>query len=243
MPALQPPRMGLPALHRAARWVLCVALASGASQAGAMSGSTDLSLALASSTVLRGVALGDGGVDAQAQARYAHADGWRVAIGAAALHSSAPSRRWDAQWLWRVGHARRLNDDWSAQLMLGRYGYRGTAYLRLYAQDELGATVAWRDETYLSVTALRRRTGPRDGTAVDLVMRRALPWPLTATAGVGHVRDRAPGTAHAYGHVGLAAAAGASQVELLYVATDAAAKRRFRSAAANRWVASVHWDF
>lgn len=233
-------RQSLPATLLAA--VLC---------ASAQAEPVDLSFGVTSATVLRGVALGEGGVDAFAAASYADPSGWRATLGATALHSKPSHQRWDAQLFWRLGYAHRLDDNWSAQLAHARYAYPGSELLRRYGHDELGATLAYRDLLYLSVTGLRRAhagsRGERDSVAYDIVARHALPAALsaalTASAGLGRVEPRGSSYAYAYGHLGLGAQWGATQVQLNYIATDTAAKQRFGDAASNRWTASLGWSF
>ena len=213
----------------------------------------DLSFGVASATVQRGVALGEGGVDAHAAATYAHESGWRATLGATALHSKAsPRQHWDAQWFWRLGYARRLDDAWSAQLVHAHYAYPGSERLRRYAHDELGATLAYRDLLYLSIAGLRRvhagSSGNRDSVAYDLVARYPLPAALSVSAGLGRLETRGGSTyAYAYGHLGLGAQFdaqwGTTQAQLTYIATEPAAKRRFGDAASNRWTASLGWSF
>jgi uncharacterized protein (TIGR02001 family) len=231
----------LPALHAA----LLAALAGASARAEPI----EWSFGVASATVLRGIALGEGGIDAHATAHYAHPNGWRATLGATALHSKASSRRrWEAQWFGRFGYAQRIDDDWSAQLAYARYAYPGSELLRRYGHDEFGATLAYRDLLYLSIAGLRRAhagsSANRDSVAGDVVVRHALAAPWSADAGVGRLQTRGGSNyAYAYGHLGLGAQWGATQAQLTYIATDAGAKRRFGDAAANRWTASLGWRF
>lgn len=231
----------LPLLH--------AALLAGLAGAHARAEPVEWSLGVTSATVLRGVALGEGAIDAHATAQYAHADGWRASLGAAALHSKPSSRRrWQAQWFGRLGYAHRIDDDWSAQLAYTHYAYPGSARLRRYGHDEVGATLAYRDLLYLSVTGLRRThagsSGNRDSVAYDVVVRHALTAPLSAHAGVGRLQTTGDSSyAYTYGHLGLGAQWGATKAQLSYIATGAAAKQRFGDAAANRWTAGLGWSF
>jgi uncharacterized protein (TIGR02001 family) len=228
---------------------LQAALLAGLAGAGVRAEPVELSFGVASATVLRGVALGEGGVDVHAVAHYAHANGWRATLGATALHSKASShRRWEAQWFGRVGYAHRIDDDWSAQLAYAHYAYPGSDLLRRYGYDEVGATLAYRDLLYLSAAGLRRthavNGADRDSVAYDAVVRHALPAPLSVHFGIGRLQTRGRSNyAHAYGHLGLGAQWGTTQAQLIYIATDAAAGRRFGDAAANRWIASLGWSF
>ena len=225
---------------------LPLALLASLPWAGARAEPIDWTVGLASSTVLRGVAVGEGAGDAHVAATYPHPSGWRATLGATALHSKLSRRHWDAQWFWRLGYGRRLDDDWSAQLAFARYSYPGSV-LRRYGYDELGTTLAYRDLLYLSIAGLRRgevQAAKRSSVAYDLVARHALPASLTVSAGLGRLETRGRSTdSYAYGHLGLDAPWGATQAQLTYIATDAAAKRRFGEAAANRWVASLSWTF
>jgi uncharacterized protein (TIGR02001 family) len=236
MASRPPPRQSVPATLLAG--MLC---------SGAQAEPVDLSFGLASATVLRGIAIGDGGVDAFAAAVYAHASGWRASLAGTALHSQTSQQRWDAQLFWRVGYAHRLHDDWSAQLAYASYSYPGSEYLRRYAHDELGATLAYRDLLYLSVAGLRRdeagTNGNRNGMAYDIVARHPLPAALTASAGLGRVDTRGSNFAYTYGHLGLDAQWGITLAQLSYIATDSAAKRRYGEAAADRWTLSLAWHF
>jgi len=215
--------------------------------AGTRAEPIDLSFGIASATVLRGVALGEGSVDAHAAGTYADPSGWRATLGATALHSQPSHQRREAQLFWRLGYAHRLHGDWSAQLAHTRYAYPGSELLRRYGHDELGATLAYRDLLYLSVAGLRpthaTSNGNRNSVACDVVARLALPAALTASAGLGRLDTRGSSFAYAYGHLGLGAQWGATQAQLSYIATDSAAKRRFGDAASNRWTASLSWRF
>lgn len=230
------------------RLLLCAALIAGLPGTRAHAEPIDVSLGVASATVLRGIALGEGGVDAHAVASYAASSGWRATLGATALHAKASSRRWETQLFWRLGYAHRLDDDWSMQLAHSHYAYPGSSLLRPYGHDELGATAAYRDLLYLSVAGLRHghhdsSSGGRNSVAYDIVARHALPSALTASAGIGRQQTRGSDFAYTYGHLGLGAHWGATQAQLSYVATDAAAKERFGAAAASRWTASLSWEF
>ena len=231
-----PPRQSLPAT-----------LLAGILWTNAQAEPIELSVGVASATILRGVALGEGGVDAHVAASYADASGWRATLAATALHSEPSQQRWEAQLFWRVGYAHRLREDWSAQLAYAGYSYPGSEYLRRYGHDELGATLAYRDLLYLSVAGLRRddagSSGNRYSMAYDIVARHPLPAALTASAGLGRVDTRGSSFAYNYGHLGLDAQWGATQAQLSYIGTDSAAKRRFGEAASNRWTASLAWSF
>jgi len=229
------------------RWLLQTALLASLPCGGALAEPIDLAFGVTSATVLRGIALGEGGVDAHGTASYADSSGWRATVGATALHSKPSHRRWDTQLFWRLGYAHRLDDDWSVQLAHAHYAYPGSSRLRRYGHDELGATVALRDRLYLSVAGLRRTHyspgGSRDSVAYDIVVRHALPSALTASAGLGRLDSRGSSFGYTYGHLGLGAQWGATQAQLSYIATDAAARQRFGDAAASRWTASLGWAF
>jgi uncharacterized protein (TIGR02001 family) len=225
------------------RRLLQAALLAGVPCAALRAESIDWSLGVASATVLRGIALGAGGVDLQAAASYADAAGWRANLGVAALHSKPSNDRWEAQLFWRFGYARQIDDDWSAQLAHTRYAYPESSALRRYAHDELGATLAFRDLLYLSVASLRRThyetSAGRYSVAYDVVARHALPSSVWAGAGLGYLDSRGSSFAYTYGHLGLGAQWGAVLAQLNYIATDDAAKRRYGDAASNRWAASL----
>jgi hypothetical protein len=229
--------------------MLQAALLASGTCTGAQGEPVELSFGAASATVQRGIAIGSGGIDAFAAASCAHADGWRASLGATALHSEPSQRRWDAQLFWRLGHARRLDDDWSVQLAYAGYAYPSSELLRRYGYGELGATLAYRDLLYVSVAGLRRTHADsgagRHSVAYDLVLRQALPAALSASVGLGRqeTRGSSPPYAYAYGHLGLATTWRSTEAQLIYIATDRAAKQRFGDAAANRWTASLGWSF
>jgi uncharacterized protein (TIGR02001 family) len=231
----------------ARRLLLLTALLTSLPCVGTHAEPIDLSFGVASATVLRGIALGEGAVDAHAGASYAGPNGWRATLGATALHLKPSRQRWDGQLFWRLGYGHRLGDDWSVQLAHAHYAYPGSSLLRRYGHDELGATFAYRDLLYLSVAGLRRThyraSGSRDSLAYDIVARCALPSALSASAGLGYLESRGSSFAYAYGHLGLGAQWGTTQAQVTYIATDSAAKQRFGDAAANRWTASLGWNF
>ena len=249
MPSLSRHRRSPPAPRQygARRLLLHTALLASLPCAGTLAEPIDLSLGVASATVLRGIALGEGGIDAHAAASYADSSGWRATLGATALHSKPSRQRWDAQLFWRLGYARRLDDDWSVQLAHAHYAYPGSSLLRRYGHDELGATLAYRDLLYLSAAGLRRAQASADGNrysaTYDIVARQALPFALSASAGLGHLESRGSSFAYTYGHLGLGAQWGTTLAQLTYIATDSAAKQRFGAAAENRWTASLGWNF
>lgn len=251
MSSLSHHRRSTPAPRRcgARRLLLHTALLASLPCADTQAEPIDLSLGVASATVLRGIALGEGGVDAHAAASYEHSSGWRATLGATALHSKPSHHRWDTQLFWRLGYARRLDDDWSLQLAHAHYAYPGSPLLRRYGHDELGATFAYRDLLYLSIAGLRRAQasagGSRYSAAYDIVARYALPSALSASAGLGYLDTRGSisAYAYAYGHLGLGAQWDSTQAQVTYIATDSAAKRRFGDAAASRWTASLNWNF
>lgn len=223
---------------------LAVLGAGGTAQAESFE-SLELSFDLASATLLRGIALGSGRVDAQAALRYVHTSGWSASLGAAALHAHTSPGRWRTQWFARLGHAWRLDEDWSLQLAGGRYDYAGSPYLRAYAHNELGATLAWRDRAYVSVSALQRSRAPagRHAIAYDLVLRQPLGGGFSAGAGIGHLAARAGGVSYGYGHLELALDWGSARARLSQVASSGSARARYGEAASRRWVVSLGWDF
>jgi hypothetical protein len=205
----------------------------------------DLSLGLASSTVLRGVALGD--LTARSTASYSHASGWLVSLGVAALQSRTRHDQWNAQVSPRFGYTRVLDGDWTWQSAYAYHAYPGSALLKRYEHHELGATLAYRDLLVLSLAGLRsaRPTSGegRTSMAYEIVASHPLPAGFSATAGIGY-RDALHASAdHAYGHGGLSFRWRRAQADLLYIFTDEAAKRRLGSAADNRWVGSLSWRF
>jgi hypothetical protein len=239
-----PPRRWRAILRR----MLCVSLLATGAASGTNAEPIDLSFGAASATVQRGVTLGEGGIDVHIAVSWAGASGWRAALGATVLHARAAPAHWNSQLFGRLGYAHRLDEDWSAQAAFTRYAYRGSAALRRYAHDELGATLAYRDLLYLSVSGLRTTGGSnraegRHSAAYDLVARHALPAELTASAGIGRHTTRGTGFGYTYGHLGLGRPWGVAQAQLSYVATDAKAKERFGSAAADRWTLGLGWEF
>jgi hypothetical protein len=205
----------------------------------------DLSLGLSSGSVLRGVVLGD--LTARSAASYNHASGWLGSVGVAALQSPARHHQWDAQLSLKFGHARVLGADWAWQSAYTHHAYPGSQRLRRYAHHELAATLAYRDVLYLSLAGLRSAhvsSGEsRDSVAWEVVGNHPFASGWSATAGIGYRDALQSSSHHAYGHGGVSVRWGRTQADLLYLATDAAAKRRLGSAAANRWVGSLAWRF
>lgn len=213
--------------------------------AAARADQIDLSFGVASSMVLRGVVIGDGAFTSQAAATYSVPSGWLAGLGAAALRKDA-GEGWDAQYFLKLGRARPLDADWSAQLAYIRYAFR-PAHASGYRHDELGATLAYRDQLYVSIAGLHNpgtaSGSSRRSVAYDLVLRHALNGHWAASGGIGYQHTRHADSAYAYGHAGLGLRWRAVQADLSYVATDSAAQARFGSAAANRWIASLTWTF
>lgn len=207
----------------------------------------DLNLGLSSALLVRGVALGNARPALQGGVSVSTADGWLVSLGVAALRPSA-DEGWTEQVHARLGHAFRLDDDWSAQVAAVHYAYPFDDYLRPFERDELGATLAWRDQVFASVTGLRQArlpaSGHRGSIAWDLVLRQPLGrWgdrSLALGAGLGHLDPQhRPGASYNYGHLGLSGRIGDVQLDLSRVVTDSQARERFGAAADSRWVASL----
>ncbi len=232
---------------------------------------TNATLGLTSGVVTRGIALGHGGAAVQATVTHYSADMWFASLGAATL--GAPWNRAQAvQVQGTIGRAWRFSDDWGAQLAYTYYAYPFDPSQRRYERSELGATLAYRDLAFLSVSGLRNPHaepyGSRRGVAYDLVLRYPLHPHLAATAGAGYqdLRGRSSvgydyvstavavtaGSAdlrgrssvgYGYGHLGVALGVEPAQLDLSYIATDANAKARFGRSASNRWAASLTWRF
>ena len=228
---------------RRAAWL---AVAVSAASCGAVHADEfDLSLGAASSTVLRGIALGD--LTARSTASYSHAAGWLAGLSVAALQSRLRHDKWDAQLSPRLGYTRVLDADWAWQSSYAHHGYPGSERLKRYAHHELATTLAYRDLLYLSLTGLRNVRDafgePRTSVAYEIVASHPVGAGLVATAGIGYRNTLGASYDHAHGHGGLNVRWASAQADLLYVWTDDAAKRRFGAAAANRWVGSLTWRF
>lgn len=227
------------------RWMVLFAAAASVVWCGAVrADEVDLSLGLASSTVLRGVVLGE--LTARSMASYSTAAGWLTSLGVAALQSPARHEKWDAQLSLKFGHARVLGADWAWQSAYTYHAYPGSERLRPYAHHELATTLAYRDLLYLSLAGLRnvhtygeRRTS----VAYEIVANHPLQSGLSATAGIGYRAALHANYDYAYGHAGIGARWRGAQADLLYIATDSAAKRRLGSVAANQWTGSLAWQF
>jgi hypothetical protein len=195
--------------------------------------------------LLRGVVLGD--LTARSVASYSSSSGWLASLGLAAMQSPMRHEKWDAQLVVKLGYARVLGPDWAWQAAYTNYSYPGVERLRRYAHHELGATLAYRDVLYLSLAALRSTGAASDENRTSVVYEVVASQPLSpglsATAGIGYRDAVDGGSDHAYGHAGLSMRIGRAQADVLYMATDAAAKRRLGSAAVDRWVAGVTWRF
>jgi len=234
------------------RWrVATTAVAALSLAAAAQAQDIDATLGASSALLVRGVALGNGKPVLQAGVSADTADGWIAGLGIATLRPSA-DEGWTTQLHARAGHAFRLDDDWSAQLAATHYAYPFDDYLRAFERDEFGATVAWRDRVFGSVTALRQAhvspAGHRSGWAADLVLREPLgrlgPVSLALAAGLGHQDlQRRAGFSYDYGHLGVSGRVGALQFELARVASDRRARERFGPAADARWVGSFTVGF
>ncbi|KQU78112.1 MULTISPECIES: hypothetical protein [unclassified Rhizobacter] len=218
---------------------------------GARAQEVDGTLGASSALLVRGVALGNARPVLQAGAAVDTVDGWLAGLGVAALRPST-DQGWTTQLYARAGHAFRLDDDWSAQLAATHYAYPFDDYLRSFDRDEFGATLAWRDRVFGSITALRQThvspDGHRSGWAADLVLREPLgrvgPVSLALTAGLGHQDlQRRAGFSYDYGHLGASGRVGALQFELARVASDRRAREGFGSAADARWVGSLTVGF
>jgi len=224
--------------------VLCATAASLGCCGAVHADEADLSLGLASSTVLRGVVLGE--LTARSTASYRTAAGWLTSLGVAALQSPARYDKWDAQLSLKFGHARVLNADWAWQAAYTHHAYPASERLRSYAHHELGTTLAYRDSLYLSLAGLRNvHTFGESHTSVayEVVASHPLHSGLSATAGIGYRDTLHAGSDHAYGHAGISVRWAGAQADLLYIAADHAARRRLGAAAARRWVGGLTWQF
>lgn len=231
-------------LRAAALLAACIAGPSCAQQ-------TEYDLGFASALLVRGIALGGARPALQGSVSFYGTDGWLAGLGVAALRPSAEDG-WDLQLHAKLGRAFRIDEDWSAQLVGTHYAYPFNAYLRPYERDEVGATLAWRDRAFASVTALRQvhasSSGQRGSWATDLVLRQPLgrvaEQPVALSAGLGHqdLQQRA-GFSYDYGHLGLSGRIGRVQLDLVRVATDHRARGQLGAAADARWVASLNAAF
>jgi hypothetical protein len=227
------------------RWIVWFAAAASVGWCSAVrADEAELSLGLASSTVLRGVVLGD--LTARSMASYSTAAGWLTSLGVAALQSPARHEKWEAQVSLKFGYSRVLDADWAWQSAYTHYAYPGSERLKLYAHHEVAATVAYRDLLYLSLAGLRNVHDfgeSRTSVAYEIVANHPLQSGLSATAGIGYRAALHADYDYAYGNAGIAARWRGAQADLVYIATDSGAKRRLGSAAANRWTGSLTWRF
>jgi hypothetical protein len=83
----------------------------------------------------------------------------------------------------------------------------------------------------------------RTSVAYEIVANHPLQSGLSATAGIGYRAALHANYDYAYGHAGIGARWRGAQADLLYIATDSAAKRRLGSVAANQWTGSLAWQF
>jgi hypothetical protein len=228
------------------RWIVLLATVLSAGWCDAVrADELDVSLGVASSTVLRGIALGD--LTARSAVSYSTASGLLAGLGVAALQSRTRHDQWDVQLSPRLGYTRVLDADWAWQSTYAHHAYPGSERLKRYAHHELATTLAYRDLVYLSLAGLRDAHATlgerRTSVAYELVVSHPFASGLTPTAGIGY-RDTLHASAdHAYGHGGVGYRWGSAQADLLYIWTHDAAKRRFGSAAANRWVGNLSWRF
>jgi hypothetical protein len=230
--------------RRHCRRMVCAAAASLGWCGAVCADETDVSLGLASSTVLRGVVLGD--VTARSTVSHRTATGWLGSLGLAALQSPTRHETWDAQLSLKFGYARVLGADWAWQAAYTHHAYPGSERLRSYAHHELATTLAFRDSLYLSVAGLRNVHTfgqSRTSLAYEIVASHPLHSGLSATAGIGYRDSLHASSDHAYGHAGVSVRWGSAQADLLYIVADDAARRRLGAAAARRWVGNLTWHF
>jgi uncharacterized protein (TIGR02001 family) len=222
--------------------VLTLLLVCGTSRAQ----ETSLTLGLTSGVVTRGIQLGRGGPAVQASATYYSPQMWFASLSGATL--GAPWNRAGTQVLGKLGRVWRFSPDWGAQLDFSYYTYPFDSPLRQYEHNELGATLAYRDLLFMSVSGQRgTRTdvyGNSTGAAYDAVVRYPLRADLALDAGIGYQQVHHQSSfGYTYGQLGLSTRIDMAQLAVAYIATSGVAKAQFGSNASDRWTASLTWGF
>jgi uncharacterized protein (TIGR02001 family) len=208
------------------------------------------SLGVASDYVLRGVSHSDGDPSGQIDVHYYGSRDWYAGLWAASVrrgdeHTTAELNAY-------LGYNFAIAGAWNGSLSLVHYDDPWNHPRRDYNYDELSATIAYSDRVFVSAAA--SPDTPIDATYADRARRAAFAYDLAAhqplwrnlaaDAGIGYYDlHRQIGAGYVYYSGGLDFRWRALQVQLLYIGTNATAKRLFYEDAAHHWTLTALWRF
>jgi uncharacterized protein (TIGR02001 family) len=232
--------------YRSVLVAVLAALWAGAAHAQSFGGSAGV----ASEYVFRGVSQSDGNPSGQLDLHYYGSRDWYAGVWAASVRRG--DERTTAELNAYLGYNFAIVAPWNGSVTLVHYDYPWNHPRSSYAYDELSATLAYSDRLFVSVaaspdTALDRsygRTTRGAAFAYDLSGRRPLWHGWAADAGIGYYDlHRQLDAGYAYYSAGVDYRWRMLQLQVLYIGTDARAKRLFYEDAAHDWTATALWRF
>lgn len=230
---------------RSALFVFAFLLA-GAAHAQSFGGSAGV----ASDYVFRGVSQSDGDPSGQIDVHYYGQSNWYAGLWAASVrrgddHTTAELNAY-------AGYNFAIRGPWNATVSVVHYDYPWNHPRHSYSYDELSGTLAWSDRIFVSVaaspdTASEGAYGRSSRTAAfayDLALHQPIARGFSADAGIGYYDlHRQLGDGYTYYSGGIGYRFQRLQLQVLYIGTDATARRLFRDEATHEWTATALWRF
>lgn len=220
--------------------------AAGVAHAGSFGGS----LGATSDYVFRGISQSDGDPSGQIDLHYYGAQDWYAGLWAASVRRG--DERTTAELDAYLGYNFSIAGPWNGSVSLIHYDHPWNHPRSSYAYDELGATIAYSDRVFASFsaspdTAVELRytdTSRHAAFAYDLAAHQPIARGWAADAGIGYYDlHRQVEAGYIYYSAGADFRWRALQLQLLYIGTNATAKRLFYDDAAHHWTVTALWRF
>jgi uncharacterized protein (TIGR02001 family) len=236
------------------RGVLGTALAAGLALGAASGARAGLggSVAVTSDNVLRGLSQSDNRPAAQGELHWNFPAGWSGGVSASELRF-APNRaslELGAQLQWHGA----LSDDFDLGAALAHYSYPDDPRPVGYEYEELGVSLAWRDQLYAAASwipnvnfrsTLDGSVRDRQALSLEASWHRTLRPRLDLSAGLGFFDPQGLEYAsYAYGNATLGWHYGHWRAHLNWIWVQDASNRRYSAGpAGGPWTLTVAWGF
>ena len=226
--------------------VTLAALGAGSAHAQGFGGSIGLS----SEYVFRGISQSDGDASGQLDLHYYGNENWYAGLWAASVrrgddHTTAELNAY-------LGYNFAIGGRWNASASLVHYDYPWNHPHRGYSYDEISGTLAYGDRVFVSAAvspdtsfeSSYRRTARTAAFAYDLAAHQPIGNGFSLDGGAGYYDlHRQLGAGYAYYSGGVGYRWQKLQLQVLYIGTNATAKRLFYDDAAHEWTAAALWQF
>jgi uncharacterized protein (TIGR02001 family) len=206
---------------------------------------------LTSDKVQRGFSENNGRAVALLDLGHAWDTGWAVAGGVAGPVYETQGGQ--AEFSLSLSKAWQLDNDWLVQGGVGRYEVTGAPRARAYRNKELYASLGWRGQVSLALTASpdTARFVPGDGLrsgrvwALELGLHQRLVDRLALDGGAGYLNlDGLQSPGYAYGSLGLSYGWGPVQAFVSFINSRARARGAAGATQAGpRWVTTLSYGF